>query len=102
MSNYAWFKIWAVGNGGQECFTRYVELYKHKDEDDMQYDVEEALPLLPGGIRSIHWEEVQYLPDEFLDEKIKHQQWIIENGAEAARKKIIELEKMRKPKETNV
>ena len=96
-----WYKIWYVGNGGYECDERYVELYDSDDECEMSEQVQEHLGPLPGGARSVNWDKVEYLPDKELDEKIKHQQWIIENGAERARKKIIELEKMRKPKETH-
>jgi len=97
----SWHRIWYVGNGGYEGDERYVELYDSDDEGDMAEQVREHLGSLPGGARSINWEKVKFLPDEVLDEKIKDQQWIIEHGVERARKKIVELEKLRKPKETH-
>lgn len=67
-----WFKIWAVGNGGQRCYEEYVFwlVGDKPDKEDMAYRIEEKLGPLPGSIRSLNWEPCTP-PPEVVAERIQ-------------------------------
>lgn len=71
-SGMAWFRTWAVGNGGMECFEEYEYLRTDMDKDDFAYHIEARCSPCPSGIRSFNWEmvKVKDLPAGFIQEKI--------------------------------
>jgi len=76
--DWAWYKIWVVGNGGQECFTQYKRMRTGQDDDEYSYDIEQELGPLPNAIRSIEWQEVDKLPPAELKEKIAScKDWLV-------------------------
>ena len=65
----AFFKMWAVGNGGMECMKRTVYIAWAESEDDLDgYYVEQEIGPLSGGVRSVDWELIEK-PDPDLVQK---------------------------------
>lgn len=72
-SKRRWFKIWAIGNGGMECFMRYVYWNDHSDDNsdsDMSYMIEREIGPFSSGVRSVHWRRVKP-PKKVIEDKIR-------------------------------
>lgn len=67
MSSYRWFKIWAVGNGGQETDERFVYWPDYGDDSgEFPYMIEREIGPFSGGIRSVNWKRVKPPRDVIL------------------------------------
>jgi hypothetical protein len=96
-----WYKVWVIVSAGPSE-PEYLELPDFREDYEMRnYIVEECWQFAwvnSAETYSIKYEKVDYLPDDLIEQKIKHQKYIIENAVKDAEKRIIELEKLRKPK----
>lgn len=54
---HSWFKIWAVGNGGMECYVKFV-FWPDYGDDELSSMVEHELGPFPSSVRSVHWERM--------------------------------------------
>lgn len=68
----AWFRTWAIGNGGMECYVDYLYMDRAMPDEDRGEHIEYRNSPYPSGIRRFCWEEVTVkdLPEGFIKDLI--------------------------------